>query len=136
PWAPEPSVAGRVRPIAIAVWHPSPGIGRHPRVAEAGIPHPRSVHERVPTHASEVGLPYVAVTRHVHEVAVVIQIAYAVAIRIVTRRLAGSIPLLIVRLLTIPLVIRIFFDALGECVSVFVREIEGRAFLLAHFEGS
>src|SRR4029077_20734496 len=87
---PEPSEAGNEGPVAIIVGHPAPGITRDPHVAGTWIEGPAAVLERAPVGADEVGLPDGAVAGHVHEAAVIIQVAHAVTIRRRNARAAGG----------------------------------------------
>src|SRR5205807_9537450 len=72
PRTPHPAVPWDKQPTARVIRRPAPGIRRHPGVAEARIPHPGTVHERIPAETSKVWLPAHAVTGHVVVAAVVI----------------------------------------------------------------
>src|SRR5208337_5657030 len=106
--------------------HPAPGIARDPHVASSGIISETAGQERVPAGADEVGLPDVAEAGDGHEVAVIIQVAHAVAIgRGNGGPGGGSVASMIIGLLAVPVVGGIVFEILGDDDGVFLGGIVG-----------
>jgi hypothetical protein len=78
---PRPAVSRQEDPRPVVIRSPAPGISRHPTVAPSRTECPRAIHEGVPSNASKVRLPHHAVAGRVEEIAVVVEIAYAIGVR-------------------------------------------------------
>src|ERR1700704_155286 len=78
-WMPSPASARRaVIPTPGVKGSPTPGVGRHPRIAGARIPRPDAVGKGIPGCAGEVGPPHCAASARIGEAAVVVQVIDAV----------------------------------------------------------
>lgn len=128
---PQPAITRRENPAPVTIRHPAPRVGRYPRVTKAGVPKPGTVHERVPSHSGEIGLPTLAITRDVVICAVVVKVAHAVAIRhgsVV--RVGVEITLVILLLLLVPIIVRILFEVFRDRIAILIGKVEcGRLFL-------
>src|SRR5580700_828830 len=132
--SPHPAEAWNEAPAAVAIRHPAPRVWGHPGVAHAGIEQPGTVSKRAPARAGEIRLPHRAVARNVVVVAVVVEIADAVAVGIILVGTLAGIFALILGELFIPGIEGILFDVLGDGVSVVGGEIKGRRPVLAQLD--
>src|SRR5579863_2297307 len=128
---PSPSIRRQINPRTVVVRRPTPWVAGNPAITEAGSERPGTVHERIPTRASKVRLPNVAVARHVGKAAVVIQIVSAVGVRRIAAVGVAGVLLVVLILLLIPLVKGIRFDTLGQFIVIVIREVELRSVVLA-----
>lgn len=78
---PAPATPAHEHPVAVAIRHPSPWIGRNPRITKARRVSPITVAERVPSQSNTGWLPYFPITGSVKVVAVLVQVTYTILVR-------------------------------------------------------
>src|SRR5438093_12194732 len=131
---PRPSVRRQKCPGAIAVRHPSPGITRYPGVSKSRIPVPRAIHERIPSHAGEIGPPAPSISRGVKKAPVIAEIARTIGIwRVAVGR---AVALMVFLLFLVPLIERILLEILRDGGLIFVREVEPGGLLFRDLDSS
>src|SRR5437016_3031388 len=116
-------------PIAEAIRHPSPGIGRDPHVtARSEIP--IAIGEGVPAGVYPVGLPHGAVAGDLKVLPVIIQVAHAVLVRRVRVVAALGVGAQILIALGAPLVEAVGLRPFFQVVAVGIEQIEGKGLFL------
>src|SRR5215475_8214062 len=125
------SVSRDEDPLAVAIRHPTPLIGRDKCPADIRVIDPRAVEKRIPREQSRVWTPTVSAARYIREASVVVKIRVAI-IQAGGRLRFRHMAIAVIAALLVPVIVRRGIYVLREKVAIGIRIIQGESFSLTN----